>query len=183
MTWSQVTKEWWLRFSPGGPGAEAMVTENRFVVDVNVGRLAKWLRVLGYDTLFPGEGGDNELVRTALREGRALVTRDTGIALRRAVRLGQMRVVRILHDDLRSQLKQLVRDLHLDLEKGFSRCVRCNDPLRPVNKSEVAARVPPYVIKTQSEFMECPRCLRLYWRGTHWSNMMAELGRLSREVA
>ena len=93
----------------------------RFVVDINVGRLAKWLRIMGYDTLFPEESGDNELVRTALREGRVLVTRDSGITRRRAVRLGQMQIVHIKHDDLGSQLRQLVRELNLDPGGAFSR--------------------------------------------------------------
>ena len=119
-----------------------MATELRFVVDVNVGRLAKWLRVMGYDTLFPREGNDNDLVRIALREGRVLITRDAEISLRRSVRQGQMRVVQILHDDLRSQLRQLVMDLKLDLESGFSRCVRCNDLLNSVERDSVADRLP-----------------------------------------
>ena len=158
-----------------------MAVEPRFIVDLNVGRLAKWLRVMGYDTLFPQEGGDNELVRIALREGRVLVTRDAGIARRRAARLGQMRVVHIVDDVLRSQLRQMVRDLGLSLEGGFSRCVRCNELLQPAVKEAVAERLPSYVRQTQSQFMECPRCRRIYWRGTHWSNMMAELGQVYEE--
>ena len=157
------------------------VTERRFVVDVNVGRLAKWLRVMGYDAAFPLERGDNELVRIALQEDRVLVTRDSGIAQRRAVRLGQMKVVRIENDDLRSQLKQLVTELKLDLAGGFSRCVRCNQVLQPKLKQDVARRLPPYVFQTHSQFMECPQCRRLYWRGTHWTNMMSELERLRQE--
>ena len=65
-----------------------METSPRLLVDINVGRLAKWLRAMGYDTIFPKGSGDNELVRIALRENRVLVTRDAGIALRRVVRLG-----------------------------------------------------------------------------------------------
>ena len=160
-----------------------MTTDSRFVVDVNVGRLAKWLRVMGYDTLFPREGGDNQLVRIALQEWRILVTRDAGIASRRAVRLGQMQVVHILDHDLRSQLRQLVREQQLSLNNGFCRCVRCNDPLNPIPKDKVAERVPPYVLENQSTFTECPRCLRLYWRGTHWANMMSELCRVYQEIA
>ena len=159
-----------------------MATGPRFIVDVNVGRLAKWLRVMGYDTLFPQENSDNELVRIALRENRVLVTRDAGIAQRRAARLGQMQVVHIVSDDLRSQLKQLVRDLGLNLDSGFSRCVLCNELLYPIAKDRVAGRLPPYVLQTQSQFMECPQCHRLYWRGTHWSNMMDELGRVYEEA-
>ncbi len=158
-----------------------MATGHRFVVDVNVGRLAKWLRVMGYDTVFPKEGDDNDLVRIALREGRILVTRDSGIGRRRAVRQGQMRVVQIVDDDLRSQLRQLVRDLGLDLEGGFSRCVRCNVPLHPVAKEDIADRLPPYVFQSQCQFMECSQCRRLYWRGTHWSNMVSQLDEVYRE--
>ena len=156
--------------------------EQRFIVDLNVGRLAKWLRIMGYDTLFPEESGDNALVRTALREGRVLVTRDSGIARRRAARLGQVRVVHIKDDDLKGQLRQLVLELKLDLIGEFSRCLCCNRPLEPKAKGDVAPRLPPYVLRTHSEFMECPECLRVYWRGTHWSNMRAELKRAIAEA-
>jgi uncharacterized protein with PIN domain len=138
---------------------------------------------MGYDTLFPQEGGDNQLVRLALQEDRVLLTRDAGIAQRRAARLGQLRVVQISDHHLAGQLRQVVRDLSLDLEGGFSRCVRCNEVLGKVGKQDVAERLPPYVFQTQSQFMECPRCRRLYWRGTHWSNMMAELARACPEPA
>ena len=159
-----------------------MAAAFRFVVYINVGWLAKWLRVMGYDTLFPKEAGDNQLIRIALRGGRILVTRDGGIASRRAVRLGQMQLVHILDHDLRGQLRQLVRERRLSLNSGFSRCVRCNESLHPLPKVSVAARVPPYVLESQSTFMECPRCLRLYWQGTHWANMMSELHRVYQAV-
>tara|TARA_B100000315_G_scaffold148219_1_gene137075 strand:+ start:1568 stop:2050 length:483 start_codon:yes stop_codon:yes gene_type:complete len=154
----------------------------RFVVDINVGRLATWLRVMGYDTLFPREADDSDLVRIALREGRVLVTRDAGFGRRRAVRNGQMRVVRVEADDLRSQLRQVVRELKLDPAGGFSRCVRCNEPLHSLDKKDVDGRVPPYVFRNHSRFTECPGCRRLYWRGTHWSKMIAELDQVYREA-
>ena len=163
-------------------GSGEMHKEPRFVVDVNVGRLAKWLRVMGYDTVFPSENGDNQLVRIALREDRVLVTRDAEIARRRAARTGQMTVVRIEKDDLRSQLRQVVRDLNLNLSGGFSRCVRCNEPLRPIAKQDVADRLPPYVLLTQPKFFECQECCRVYWPGTHWTNMMSELSHVSQEA-
>jgi len=152
------------------------------VVDINVGRLAKWLRAMGYDTIFPKENGDNELVRIALRENRVLVTRDAGIALRRVVRLGQMSVALIEKDDLRSQLKQLVQDLELDLSGGFSLCVCSNEPLHSIDKQDVADLLPPYVLLTQPKFFECPECRRVYWPGTHWANMKSELSQVSQEA-
>lgn len=154
----------------------------RFIVDVNVGRLAKWLRVMGYDTLFPTENGDNELVRVALRENRIIVTRDSGLVERRVVTTGRLKVVLIQRDDIKNQLRQLVCLLELDgrLEgrNEFSRCIRCNEPLISLTMESARDRVPPYVYETQREFMECPVCLRMYWRGTHWANMQSELARL-----
>ena len=116
------------------------MNQHRFVIDVNVGRLAKWLRVLGYDTVFPRHADDNDLVRIALREGRVLVTRDVGISLRRAVRQGQLLVVQILNQDLNGQLRQLVRELGLELKNRFSRCLVCNETLHSVTKEKVADR-------------------------------------------
>ena len=159
-----------------------MVTQYRFVVDVNVGRLAKWLRVMGYDTEFPRGEDDNDLVRIALRENRVLVTRDAGIGRRRAVRQGLMRLVHIKDDGLRSQLRQLVRDLTLNLEGGFSRCVHCNQLLHPVEKGAVASRLPHYVFQNHQNFMECSQRRRLYWRGTHWSAMVSQLAQVYQEV-
>jgi len=155
----------------------------RFVVDLNVGRLAKWLRVLGYDTLFPKHANDNDLLRIALREGRVLVTRDAGFSLRRTVRQGQIRVVQILDQDLDGQLRQLVRELGLEPRNGFSRCVVCNEPLHSVAKERVADLLPPYVYQNHSEFMECRQCCRLYWRGTHWSAMCSRIEQVYREVS
>ena len=154
------------------------MNELRFVVDVNVGRLAKWLRVMGYDTLFPEEADDNDLVRVALKEDRLIITRDTGIAKRRLATTGRMKVVLILHDDLASQLRQLIRALDLDGSREFSRCIRCNEPLATLAKELAKGQVPPHVYDTQQRFMECPQCHRIYWRGTHWANMNQELAQL-----
>jgi uncharacterized protein with PIN domain len=153
----------------------------KFIVDVNVGRLATWLRIMGYDTTFPRTANDNELVRLALKQDRLLITRDSGFLLRRSVRLGQLRMLYVVADDLRGQLRQLIGELDLNLDSGFSRCLRCNEPLAPVGKAAVADRIPDYVARTQKSFSQCSSCHRVYWPGTHWSNMMSELARASRE--
>ena len=149
----------------------------KFIVDINVGRLATWLRIMGYDTTFPRTASDNELVRLALKEDRLLITRDSGFLLRRSVRLGQLGMLYVVPDDLRGQLRQLIRELHLNLDKGFSRCLRCNEPLAPVDKAAVAEGIPDYVARTQTVFSQCSSCHRVYWPGTHWSNMIDELAR------
>ncbi len=155
-----------------------MAGEYRFVVDVNVGRLAKWLRAMGYDAAFPRDADDNGLVQTALQEDRVLVTRDRGFSRRRAARQGLLRVVQVADDRLEAQLRQLVRDLDLNLEGRFSRCVCCNVPLREVAKAELAGRAPPYVYANHHDFRECPHCRRVYWRGSHWTAMASKLDQI-----
>ena len=163
-----------------------MAGQPRFLVDVNAGRLAKWLRILGYDTLFIPDADDDELLRVALREGRVILTRDSRLMERRVVNTGQLAALFIRDDDLRSQLRQVVQAFRLaglDLPPArtgglLSRCIRCNVPLVEVEKEAVAGRVPPYVYDTQAEFMECPSCQRIYWQGTHWANMRRDLAEL-----
>lgn len=157
------------------------MSEPRFIVDVNVGRLAKWLRVLGYDTLFPTDEGDNELVRMGLREERIIVTKDSGIAERRVVTTGQLKVVLIQHDDIQSQVRQVINALNLNNRGQFTRCIRCNELLVDLSRESAKQEVPTYVFQTQEEFMRCPSCQKIYWRGTHWASMDMDLALLKGE--
>jgi uncharacterized protein with PIN domain len=147
-------------------------------VDTNVGRLAKWLRILGYDTLFINDLDDDELIRIAIDEGRILLTKDTRILRRRVVYDGQLKLVLIKDDDVKGQIRQVVQTLNLDHTNPFSLCLECNQPLMPREKDEVQELVPPYVFKTQTQYMQCPSCHRIYWRGTHWQRMKGELEKL-----
>ena len=148
----------------------------RFVVDSNVGRLARWLRIAGFDTLFVRDIDDNRLVRIALDEDRVLLTRDRQILKRRLVTSGRLKVILIEDDEVKAQLRQVLTALNLASElRPFSLCVECNEPLVPREKGEVEELVPPYVFRTQTQYMQCPGCLRVYWRGTHWERMSREL--------
>jgi hypothetical protein len=149
--------------------------EAKFIVDVNVGKLAKWLRILGYDALFINGLDDDELIRIAIDEGRVLLTKDTRILRRGVVYSGELKLVLIRDDDVRNQLRQVVRTLSLELSKPFSLCIECNQPLLPKTREEVRGLVPPYVFHTQTQYMQCPSCHRIYWRGTHWQRMKREL--------
>ena len=154
---------------PGGA-----VKTCRFIVDANVGRLARWLRIMGYDAMFVPGVEDSELVRLALAEGRAILTRDRLVMRRRAIASGRLSALLISGDRL-GELRQGVEAYGLDASGGFSRCVECNEPLRDVEREAAQGRVPAYVFETQEAFVECPACARLYWRGTHWRNMVREL--------
>ncbi len=156
--------------------------ELRFIADVNVGRLAKWLRILGYDTLFQNDLDDDELIRIAVREKRVLLTKDTRILRRGLAFTGQLRLLLIRSSKVREQLQQVVQLLNLKVSNPFSLCPECNQPLIPRGRSEVKGLVPPYVFQTQTHYMQCPSCQRIYWRGTHWQRMRKELERLIKEA-
>jgi len=145
-----------------------------------VGRLTKCLRLMGYDALFFNGEDDAEMVRKSLREDRVLLTRDTRIMKRGVVTSGRLKAILIESEDPEEQLKQVMDTLHLDSRfQPFSICLECNQPLVARSRDEVKGRVPPYVFKTQRQYMECPECHRVYWRGTHWKAMMKKLERLA----
>ena len=147
----------------------------RFIVDTNVGKLARWLRMLGYDTLFINDIDDNDLVAIGLNDKRVLLTKDTQIMLRRVVTSGMLKAVLIEDDNPKDQLRQVARMMKIDQERKFTRCLECNDLLVPKGKDDVRDIVPAYVFKTQSHYFQCPVCQRIYWRGTHWQRMNKEM--------
>lgn len=162
--------------------------ELRFIADSNVGKLAKWLRLMGYDTLFFKDVDDNLLIEIALNEGRILLTRDTRLVQRRVVtgvsvaKHGTLKAILLQEDNPKLQLRQVVKELNLELYAApFTRCMECNCSLTPRHKDEVRKLVPPYVFRTQSQFMQCEGCNRIYWRGTHWQRMHEELQKLIEE--
>jgi uncharacterized protein with PIN domain len=150
----------------------------RFLADSNVGRLARWLRALGYDAAYEPHIEDAALVRRALGEGRILLTRDLDLTQRRVIASGQLKAILLKDDGVRDQLRQVARELELDAVQALSRCLECNLELEPRTPAEVAERVPPYVRKTQDRYSECPRCGRVYWAGTHWARMHEVLASL-----
>lgn len=147
-----------------------------FIVDSNAGKLARWLRMMGYDTLFFNDIQDGRLVDIAMREGRVVVTRDTQIAKRRVAANGSLRVILSREDDPKLQLVQVMKELNLDCrETQFTRCLECNRQLVPREKDDVKDLVPPYVFRTQTQYVQCPSCGRIYWQGTHWQRMRKAL--------
>jgi len=147
----------------------------RFAVDAMLGRLARWLRVLGLDATWTADVADAALVRHALDEGRWLLTRDRALP-------AEWRVPRIHLVESEQPLEQL-REISdaFALRPGvrlFARCTRCNAPLEAVPREVAAARVPPRVLARNDRFWRCPRCERLYWEGSHVDRMRRTLERV-----
>jgi uncharacterized protein with PIN domain len=138
----------------------------KLLADAMLGRLAKWLRILGHDTLyFPGLD-DRDLVRIARAENRLLLTRDRELTRRKG-----LKSYLIESDRFEDQLGQLLRDLGLDSESLPARCARCNTALASISRQEAKGRLPPYVFQRHDHFTLCPHCDRVYWQGTHWQRM------------
>lgn len=140
----------------------------RFILDGHLGRLARYLRMLGFDTLWQRDPCDEEIAQVAAAEHRIVLTRDRGLLKRRAVTHGYC----VREIDPRRQLAEVVR--RLDLARSiapFNRCLRCNTPLEAVRKEDVANALPPLVREHQNAFRRCPSCERLYWPGSHYTRM------------
>lgn len=148
------------------------MTTPRFAVDKMLGRLATWLRLIGCDATYGSHLSGQALVRHARAEGRIILTRD-----RRLLRVRQCPpLLYVESDHFREQLRQVVAAYQLTPATGlFTRCIRCNVPLIAVAKEQVAAIVPPYVLATQTRFVHCPRCARIYWPATHLDHVRDEL--------
>lgn len=145
----------------------------KFICDDNLGKLAKWLRTLGYDTLFSRTMPDSELLSKALNEDRVILTRDRKIIELKVV----SKYLLIESDKPLSQLKQ-VKDkfsLQTSVEKLFTRCLLCNTPLIPVEKEKIKDKIPPFVYKTQKNFVFCSKCKKIFWSGTHVQKMTERL--------
>lgn len=146
----------------------APLREPRFVLDVHLGRLAVYLRLTGFDTLYRNCYTDEELAETSRDERRTLLTRDVGLLKRAAVTHGYF--VRETH--ARRQLAEIVKRFDLRrLVRPFSRCARCNGQLRAAPKEAVRDRLPPRTAGLFEEFQECGVCGQVYWKGGHYRRM------------
>jgi len=142
-----------------------MATEPRFLADAMLGRLATWLRLLGCDVLYFRDMPDGDLVERASREGRIILTRDLELVRRRGARANHFLV---RGNDYRDQLRQVVERYSIDpFARILTRCLRCNEELREIDRFQARDRVPPFVYATRREFKACAGCGRVYWRGTH----------------
>lgn len=143
----------------------------KFAADKMLGRLARWLRVIGQDVIYGPHLSGYGLIRAARREGRLILTRDRALAKK-----NPPDYLLIESDRFRDQLKQVVRACRLEpFREAFTRCVECNSLLEPIATEAVKDKVPPYVFSTQEKFSFCPICRRIFWPATHQQKMLEEL--------
>ncbi|MEW6584557.1 MAG: Mut7-C RNAse domain-containing protein [Nitrospirota bacterium] len=148
-----------------GQPAPDVSREHRFVADAMLGRLARWLRFLGFDTLYYPHISDSRLVRIAMEQERTILTRDTGLVKRKGIR---EHVLLVHASDPFEQLVEVKDALHLSESSPLSRCVACNGLLDGVtDKSDIKDSVPDYVFLKVDAFFRCRECGRVYWEGSH----------------
>lgn len=149
----------------------------KFIASRELGRLARWLRILGYDTLYRHDNNKSALIIAALRDDRVVLTRSKLLVKDKA-----LNSVFINADGIKQQLAQVIDECRLSVtgEALFQRCILCNEVLEAARKEDVAARVPAYVLKTQEAFFQCRQCRRIYWQGTHWGNVNEIMATITR---
>lgn len=157
---------------------EAGSEKIKFIADEMLGKLAKWLRTLGYDTIYYTDEGDDKLVQRALEENRIILTRDTELSERKLAR----KCLLIKSENFWEQFEQVIKELNLDMKsKLFTRCLVCNSELVAVAKKSIKDQVPEYTYQTQTKFYRCPYCERIYWPGTHKDSMVELINNLVKE--
>lgn len=143
-----------------------------FIVDQMLGELARWLRLLGYDTYYSKDLSDDELIEYSKKENRVLVTCDQNLHSR-AVRKGALTLL-LRPDSLVNRLAALARTYGIELRASpeDSRCPLCNGEIRKVDDmTKISDRVPSKVLNTKKEFWVCNKCSQVYWVGGHWRNI------------
>jgi uncharacterized protein with PIN domain len=147
-----------------------------FIADRMLGKLAKELRMLGYDTIYyPGEDA-YRLIKLAREERRVILTRNTKLLPKTT----EDRIIRITEHRPSLQIKELIQTGYISLsEKNFfSRCLLCNALLDDLSRGEAEGKVPDFIFYQQKHFFRCPQCLRIYWQGSHQENMLKRIEQL-----
>lgn len=147
----------------------------RFIADSMLGRLARWMRLSGYDVTYMKDLSDAEIIESAKSGGRILLSRDAKLC-EKAGRESVDAVI-IKSTELPEQLRQLIAERKLVVRDSpnFARCTACNSEIEKVNKEEVAYKIPEKVLERIDEFWACKECGKVYWHGGHWKKIKEQV--------
>ena len=148
------------------------ITKPRFVADHMLGSLARWLRMIGYDTVYDKILDDKQIASLARSENRFVLTRDRELSKEPGAMM-------VESDDLDTQLKAVADKFGLKFQDDFIRCSACNGDLQDLPKEEAKPQVPEGAFNVNQRFWKCSKCGKVYWKGTHWLGIMERLKKLN----
>ncbi len=151
------------------------MTRPRFSADEMLGSLARWLRLMGYDTRYERDTDDTHILERARLDDRILLTRDKKLA----ERAGEKGLYVEFHD-LEGQIKQVIMAFGLTFNEDLSRCTTCNGELILIGKEEASKGVPEGSLRSNEQFFRCKSCGKYYWKGSHWKNIQKRMNALTR---
>ncbi|MBN2412628.1 Mut7-C ubiquitin/RNAse domain-containing protein [candidate division KSB1 bacterium] len=152
--------------------------DTKFIIDVHLGKLAKLLRMFGFDSVYSNSLSDPEIIIRSVNENRIIITRDIGILKNKSVTHGYW--VRSTFPE--KQVQEVIKRFDLkNRVRPFHRCINCNGILQPVQKSDILEKLQPKTIKYYHEFYRCSNCGNIYWKGSHYIKMMEKIKELLRE--
>ena len=152
----------------------------KFLCDQMLGTLAKWLRLLGFDTLYANDKmTDDDILHLAKAEHRMILSRDKTL-IKRGKKL-DLSVLEVQTVDLNEQLRQVLSKASVEPKKVLSRCSLCNTLLQPISKEKVKDTVPPRIFQHNESFWICPTCDKIYWAGTHYENILETMRQLTKK--
>ena len=148
----------------------------KLLADRMLGKLAKWLRFLGYDTSYPDAIDDDDLINICKQENRILLTRDRNLSKSNKKLKGVPAVIYIESDNAGLQLEQVITDLGLEFgDRVLTRCADCNATITEVDKERAEGHVPKGVYERQDTFWHCSGCDKYYWQGSHYDKILAKI--------
>jgi uncharacterized protein with PIN domain len=155
----------------------------KFVVDGMLGKVARWLRMLGYDTKYFNDMSDDEILKVASEEKRILLTKDYQFF--KKANIHGVRAIFVEGETHVEKLANLSKQLNIKLEINinYSRCPKCNAEIRPINKEAVKDKIPPSTYRIHNEFWVCSKCGQVYWKGSHWIKINSALNQAKAKLA
>jgi uncharacterized protein with PIN domain len=164
-----------LDISPVVKLRKAPLRKIRFIIDVNLGKLARLLRMVGFDSLYENDYGDREIVKISSTQRRIILTRDQSLLKHKSVTHGYW----LRNTDPETQLNEVIRRFDLVSKiSPFSRCMTCNGLLREIDKAKILGELPERTAKYYSQFYQCEECKKIYWHGSHYQKMFEKIERL-----
>ena len=147
----------------------------RFILDVHLGKLARYLRMLGFDAAYDRDRDDEAIIDLSLEQKRIILTRDIGILKQSRVTHGYW----LRHHQPLEQLREVLLSLDLSQQlRPFTRCMDCNGQIQPVARSKIAANLNPDIFKRFESFWQCPDCRKIYWQGSHYRQMLERVRKI-----